>query len=186
LLRKPIYCNCGCIFSYRLFIYCIRSLIYVLHFFIYCFRSYIYLIQFYIYALHFLIYCLRIFIYLKRFYIYSLRIFIYSYRIYISDNRQKKKKQHKIITTEIQLNEQKGDRLTAVCRNGGFWHFLERYLLNRKFVYICNGLVLEVCHFCKLQNDGQNPLRSFCPSSPRYTGDELQSLRWTVAHHPFC
>ena len=42
---------------------------------------------------------------------------------------KKKKKQHKIITTEIQPNEQKGDRLTAVCRNGGFSAFLETLVL---------------------------------------------------------
>ena len=124
MLRKPIYCNCGCIYSNRQINYNNR-------FYIYCFRS--------------LIYTFRI-------YIYSFRIFIYYDRYYNYNNRRKKKKRNRKVSTEIQLNGQKGDRLTAVWQYGGFRAFLESSVFIQSFVYICDGSVLKVRHIAKLQN----------------------------------
>jgi len=42
------------------------------------------------------------------------------------------------------------DTQHAVWQNGGFGGFSERNFFNRKFVYICKGLVLKNRHFTKL------------------------------------
>ncbi|ENA1805478.1 hypothetical protein ABF212_002428 [Flavobacterium psychrophilum] len=84
-------------------------------------------------------------------YIASAVSFITTAIIIITTAERKRNRKE---SSEIQLNGQKGDRLTAVWQYGGFWAFLESSLFIQSFVYICDGSVLKVRHIAKLQNVG--------------------------------